>query len=198
MGKIASIANFITRRKNPSDRINGAFGRLATEAGLSPLFAEQSMEARRADLTNTMQNLINLEFSIAKKKTTIAGVTTETVEIHKLQQIENFEAYKLARLFEMFFITGDPWVRGLDNSAISKAVTSFIQLYEEIGHESCFLVTLNACAMQLMHLSWQAIDIDRMPPTLLSSQPLLINQPNVARPKYMTPDGGEGAGETQE
>jgi len=175
-------------------RVDGAFGRLQTEAGLSPLYKDRTVEIRRKEIIDVMQDLNELEFEIVKEKTEKG----ETFSVLQKVKEHNFKAFKLAKLFQLFFVTGDPWIRGLDNGKLSIAVSALIEQYEDVGHLTGFLNMLTSEAYELIHLAWQTIDVDVMPPMLLSSQPLLINQPNTARPRYMTPETREAAGAQQE
>jgi hypothetical protein len=194
MSALSKLKNFLLRRSNPMQRVDGAFGRLQTEAGLSPLYKDRTVEIRRKEIIDVMQDLNELEFEIVKEKTEKG----ETFSVLQKVKEHNFKAFKLAKLFQLFFVTGDPWIRGLDNGKLSIAVSALIEQYEDVGHLTGFLNMLTSEAYELIHLAWQTIDVDVMPPMLLSSQPLLINQPNTARPRYMTPETREAAGAQQE
>lgn len=176
--RIQGAKQAITGKKDPTDRISGAFNRLQEEAGLTPLFKEQSMEARRKEVIEVLTELTNIEFQVTKAAMEKQQAPESEQEQHeivitRMKQTENLQMYKLARMYQVFFSTGDPWVRGLDTPHVSKAVTSYIQLYKEVGHLPSFLPMLHSCSMQLLHLSWQKLDVDVMPPTLLSSQPII-------------------------
>ena len=56
---------------------------------------------------------------------------------------------------------------------------------------------LTSEAYELIHLAWQKIDVDVMPPMILSSQPLLINQPNRGIPEYQAAQTKQGGPEQQ-
>lgn len=194
MSTLTKIKNFVLRRTDPTSRVEGAFNRLSTEAGLTPLYKDSMVEVRRKEIIDTLHDLNEMEFAILKKK----SEKGESVEI--VQQITDyqFKAFKLAKLFQTFFIVGDPWTRGLDNGTLSKVVADFISQFEDVGHLSGFVNMLTSEAFHMIHLSWQKLDVDILPPMLLSSQPLLINQPNRGTPQYQSAGSDANQGPKQE
>jgi hypothetical protein len=101
----------------------------------------------------------------------------ESQKIETIQQTTAFQAYKLARLFELFFATGSPWVRGADNERLSEAVACYIQNYEEFGSIAEALPDLHAESMQLLHLSWQGVDVTNTPGYIIQVTPVMQKQP---------------------
>ena len=201
MSFINKIRRGIASKIDPTTRVEGAFGRLSTEAGLSPLYKDRTVEVRRKELIDAMTEVNELEFDVLQFRANLKAkvdLTKDDDELVKAQTVtkiqdHNFKAFKLARMFQLFFITGDPWIRGLDNGKLSICVSAFIEQYEDVGHLSGFLNMLTSEAFELIHLAWQAIDVDVLPPMLLSSQPLLINQAmGGATPRYGDPRGSMG------
>jgi hypothetical protein len=100
----------------------------------------------------------------------------DSQKIETIRQTTTFQAYKLARLFELFFATGSPWVRGADNERLSEAVACYIQNYEEFGSIAEALPDLHAESMQLLHLSWQGIDVTNTPGYIIQVTPVMQRQ----------------------
>jgi hypothetical protein len=100
----------------------------------------------------------------------------DSKKIETIRQTTTFQAYKLARLFELFFATGSPWVRGADNERLSEAVACYIQNYEEFGSIAEALPDLHAESMQLLHLSWQGIDVTNTPGYIIQVTPVMQRQ----------------------
>lgn len=191
--------NFILRKNDPMDRVKQGFDRLSTEAGLTPLYKDSMVEVRRKELIDALHEINELEFNIMKQQIKDSkGAITERVTINRLLDDYHFKAFKLARLFQLFFVVGDPWARGLDNSVLSRVVADYITQFEDVGHLTGFVNMLTSEAYQMVHLAWQKIDVDIMPPMLLSSQPLLINQPNRGTPRYEKADSKSNQGFEQE
>ena len=200
------VRRSLASKIDPTTRVEGAFGRLSTEAGLSPLYKDRTVEVRRKELIDAMTEINQLEFDVLafrnnlQKKVNLTEDSDIIVKAEMVSRIQdhNFKSFKLARMFQLFFITGDPWIRGLDNGKLSICVSAFIEQYEDVGHLSGFLNMLTSEAFELIHLAWQAIDVDVLPPMLLSSQPLLINQTmGGAMPRYGNPRGAMGEKENQ-
>lgn len=144
------------RTPDPSERVREA-GIIAKESGFIPWFKIHDVEQRRTEIIEVMEELNTLEFDILKN--------SETNEITINQEKRFiFNAYKLSRLFQVFFTTGSPWVRGTDNEALSIAVAAFIEDFEDIGDISSAFHDLHAMVTNLLHLSWQGVDVTQTPP----------------------------------
>jgi len=175
MGRLGKLKALITNQPEPSERIDGVFQRVGSEAGLIPLFLDRTTEIRRTEILNIMNLLTRLEFEIIETKTKAAkaGDPDEiSLEIKKLEADATFQSYKLARLFQLYFTSGDTWARGLDGE-LSRVVTAFVELFEDIGHLPSAAPTLRAASHIMLHLSWQDQDVKVMPPTFISTQPIL-------------------------
>ena len=181
MGRIDRLKALLLNRPDPMARVDSGFDRLHVEAGLAPLYTDRTVEVRRKEIINVMSDINQMEFDIIQGKTGSQDVLIKKTQDH------NFKAFKLAKMFQLFFVTGDPWIRGLDNGQLSIAVSAFIEQYEDVGGLVGFLNMLTSEAYELIHLAWQKIDVDVLPPMILSSQPLLINQPNRGTPQYQNP-----------
>jgi hypothetical protein len=135
------------------------WGILKKEAGFIPLYNQDDTEKRRGEMVKIMQDLNDLEFKIREAK--------DRAEIQKIEQSYNIQAYKLAKLFELYFTTGSPWVRGKDNADLSTCSSLFIQNFEEFGDIPEAFRDIHAEAMFMLHLSWQGIDVTNTPPYII-------------------------------
>jgi hypothetical protein len=79
------------------------------------------------------------------------------------------------KTFHMFFMSGSAWIRGIDNPELSRAVTSFLSLYKRIGHLENSTRHLFVCAMNLLHYSFQALDVTNTPVYMMHVQQPLQN-----------------------
>ena len=163
-GTLQKIKEIVSPLK-PSERIADDFGILKEVAGLRYLQNIKDTEQRRSEILDVMYDLNNLEFEIVKN-------AKGNIDIKNLQQNFNFNTYKLARLFQLYFTTGSPWVRGIDNSTLSQAAAAFIANFEDFGDIPHAFRDLHAEATYLMHLSWQGIDVTNTPAYVISSTPV--------------------------
>lgn len=165
-------------RGKPSDqgRIDGVFNRIGSEAGLIPLFLDRTTEVRRKEIERILTELNNIEFVLEETKLKIMKEGKPTEEsIQKIKRLEmdsNFQSYKLAKLFQLYFSTGDAHTRGLDGS-LSNIVTAYVELYEDIGYLPSAGPTLRSASMKMLHLSWNEKDVDQAPPTFINTQPII-------------------------
>lgn len=140
---------------DPTKRIEDAYGIMKEVGGFRPIFNVKDVEQRRSEILKVLYDLNDLQFKIIKSK--------DTATIQETQEKATFQAYKLAKLFDLFFATGSPWVRGIDNEFLSSKVSDYIQQYEDIGHLPDFLPMLHTESMQLLHMSWQGLDVTNTP-----------------------------------
>lgn len=150
-------------------RTEQAFERLHREAGFIPIFNIDDTEARRQEIQKTLDKSKEALFDVERQK-----------EIAK-------ETYAL------FFSAGSPWYRGLDNRELAEKVAFFLQNYTEVGNMDEFIPDLFEESMQLLNLSWQALDVTNTPTYIIESRPLIA--PEGIRPRYNEP---VPAGQTQE
>lgn len=149
------ILKDIIRPPDPNKRIEDAYGIMKEVGGFRPIFNVKDVEQRRSEILKVLYDLNTLQFKITTGKS--------QATIQETQQKAIFQAYKLAQLFNLFFATGSPWVRGVDNEWLSSKVSDYIQQYEDVGHLPDFLAMLHTESMQLLHMSWQGIDVTNTP-----------------------------------
>ena len=172
-GRLQQIREFMAPPK-PRDRIADQYGILKEVGGLRYLQNIKDTEQRRTEIISAMTELNNLEFKIIEDKQT--GAVTINQEKQFL-----FNAFKLAKLFQLYFITGSPWVRGVDNETLSTATAAFIENFEDFGDIAGAFRDLHAEATFLLHLSWQGLDVTNTPAYVISSTPVFTpgNVPRV-------------------
>jgi hypothetical protein len=149
------ILKDLVRPPDPNKRIEDAYGIMKEVGGFRPLFNVKDVEQRRSEILKVLYNLNDLQFKITKSK--------DQATIKETQEKATFQAYKLAQLFNLFFASGSPWVRGIDNEFLSSKVSDYIQQYEDVGNLPDFLNMLHSESIQLIHLSWQGIDVTNTP-----------------------------------
>lgn len=150
----------------PSKRIEDSEDNLKRLGGLIPVYNIRDLEQRRGEVAAIL----------------------ETVEGKALT--DEMEKATIDKVFRLFALSGSPWYRGLDNRDLSSRAASFLWLYNEYGDSAAFRRTLFMCCMQLLHLSFQAIDVTNTPPYLIQSTPVII--PN--NPTRIDMSGGVGNG----
>ena len=169
--RIQQLKDTITHN-DPTKRVSDAYGVIKEVGGFQPLFNIRDTEQRRKEMIDIMKELNDLEFNIIKDG---KGTTTINQEKQFL-----FNTYKLAKLFQLYFITGSPWVRGADNETLSIATAAFIENFEDVGDIPSAFRDLHAEATYLLHLSWQGIDVTNTPAYVISSTPIFAPQ-NIPR-----------------
>ena len=127
-------------------RIEEGFKRLRKEAGFIPIFNIEDVEARRQEVRRILEKSKLALFDRAQQK----EIAQET--------------------FALFFSAGNPWYRGLDNRELSEKVACFLENYTEIGDMGEFIPDLFEESMQLLSLSWQALDVTKTPTYIIESQ----------------------------
>jgi len=153
--------------KDPMDRIRDA-DVVLRDYGFKPVFETKTLEARRSEISRVFGHLLKLE--------TEAEEEEDTEKKFDIAEKAKRQAKKLGLLFYLFFSTGSPWVRGVDNEWLSTKVSDFIEQYEDIGHLPSFLSLLHAESMQLLHMSWQGIDVTQMPDYIIQVMNPMGNQ----------------------
>jgi hypothetical protein len=159
----------IIRPPDPTKRIEDAYGILKEVGGMRPLFNVRDLEQRRKEIGEIL--------------TEIQGKTLS----------EDMEKDVVEKTFKMFFLSGSAWIRGLDNSDLSHAVSSFLSLYKRIGYLPHAPKHLFVCAMNLLHYSFQALDVTNTPAYVISSTPVFTpaNVPRVDLSGNRTTPGPE-------
>lgn len=74
------------------------------------------------------------------------------------------------RVFALFFSAGSPWYRGLDDRELAKKVKAFLELWNYVGDNEAFVDDLFMCSMQMLNLSWKALDVTNVPPYIIESK----------------------------
>lgn len=164
-GIVSKIADKIWKR---TPRAQSTFDRLHIEAGFIPLLNMTDTESRRQEIRTLLSE----------------GKTDETLLSPKKQK-------KLtSKVASLFFTAGDPWYRGLDNRELAQKVVCFLENITDVGHLDAFIKDLFEEAMQLLSLSWQALDVTNTPWYVVESRPVVMAGKGAGSPEARTDDGG--------
>jgi hypothetical protein len=142
-------------------RTQNAFNNLHREAGFINLFNIDDVEQRRVEIKSTLEEAKAGQYDPQTQK--------EVVQ----------------KTFKLFFSAGNPWYRGLDNRELAWKVSAFLQNYTEIGYIDEFIPDLFEESMQLLSLSWQALDVTNTPPYILETKTQRIENTGVM-PRFQT------------
>ena len=137
-GRLQIIKDII-RPPDPMQRIEDSWGVLKEVGGFRQLFNVRDLEQRRQEIKGILDQ--------------VEGKT----------HAENIQHDVVDKVFKLFFLSGSAWYRGLDNREITKKVSSFLRLYNEVRHLAPYLGDLFMCSLQLLHLSFQALDVTNTP-----------------------------------
>lgn len=140
------LANVI----RPPARTSEAWDRLHKEAGFIPLYNDTQTEMRRKEVKLTLDECYKVMFDPSKQRDVVA------------------------RTYRLFFTAGVQWFRGLDNRELAEKVSFFLQQYTEVGYMDEFLPDLFEESMQLLALSFQALDVTVLPPMIIESRPVVF------------------------
>jgi hypothetical protein len=154
------IANKINPT-NPMERIDNA-NVIFKEHGLIPVLNIRDLEQRRQEIGKILLEIEGKTFSGDMQKIVVE------------------------KTFRMFFLSGSAWVRGLDNPELSRAVSSFLNMYKRIGHLEHSPKHLFANAMKLLHYSFNALDVTNTPVYMMH-----VMQPPPAYNPMLPTSGGE-------
>lgn len=132
------------------DRVKTSWDRLHKEAGFIPLQNENMTEIRRQEVKAILNECYEALFK------------------PKLQR------EVVQKVYRLFFTAGDQWFRGLDNRELARKVSDFLRQYTELGYMEEFIPDLFEEAMQLLSLSWQALDVDTAPMYIIESRPVVF------------------------
>jgi len=61
----------------------------------------------------------------------------------------------------------------LDNRELAGKISDFLELYLDVGYMDEFAPDLFACAMQLLSLCWQEMDVTHTPFYIIESKPII-------------------------
>lgn len=145
-GLIQKFKNKIWSR---TPRAQSTFDRLHFEAGFIPLLNMTDTESRRLEI-----------------KTLLAEAKNAILDPDQKKVVTN-------KVFTLFFTAGDPWYRGLDNRELALKVVCFLENVTDVGHLNAFIPDLFEEAMQLLSLSWQALDVTNTPWYIVETRPLV-------------------------
>ena len=165
----------VVKPPDPTQRITDDFGILKEVAGLRYLQNVKDLEQRRSEIIYILDS--------------IEGRTTS----------KRLERTVVEKTFRLFFTSGSMWFRGLDNRELTTKVSKYLRLYNEVGALQAFTHDLFMCAVMLLHLSFQAIDVTNTPAYMIQTTPFIMQQGRGGMPRFTTPEGTEGdAGARQE
>lgn len=167
-GRWERIKGFVSR----SPRIKSAWQRMHKEGGFIPLLNIDDLEARRAEIRSILDE-IEKDFLELRSPEKIGELTPE--------KIRDFKRKMNNRVFAMFFTAGSPWYRGLDNRELARKVKAYLELWNYVGDLDAFVDDVFMCSMQLLNLSWQALDVTNTPPYILETHTVI--QPETKRVK---------------
>jgi hypothetical protein len=171
-GRIQRVKEFI-RPPDPTKRIEDAYGIMKEVGGFRPLFNVRDLEQRRKEIDQIL--------------TSIEGKTMS----------RNMKKDVVDKTFKLFFLSGSPWYRGLDNRELTTKASMFLRLYNEIGCLRAFTSDLFMCSMQLLHLSFQALDVTNTPAYVISTTPMVL-QAKGGAPRFQTPNQSAGGQQERE
>jgi hypothetical protein len=135
--------------KKPMERIADAHGILKEVGGMQPLFNIRDLEQRRQEIKQDLEGLRLARTSYKIKR--------EVVD----------------KVFVLFFASGSPWYRGLDNREKASKVADFIELYQDVRDLPSFMGDLFNCAMQLLNISFTEKDVTNTPAYVMQSTPIV-------------------------
>jgi len=180
------------------DRIEDSYGIMKRVGGFQPLFNIRDLEQRRGEMRDMLSQIHELEHGDIIERLISAPANAGMIsELKALQpKISYFTKRKVVDLaYELFFEIGSPWYRGLDNPRLSSKVSDFLQLYNEVSHLPAYLPDLHMCAMQLLHVSFNAVDVTNTPGYVMQSTPIIAptNVPRIDLGGSGQQQGGRGS-----
>lgn len=146
----SAIKNKVIGAPDPMDRIENA-NVIFKEYGLIPVLNIRDLEQRRKEIGSILTEI--------EGKTLTGDMKKEVVE----------------KAFKLFFLSGSAWYRGISNPELSRAVTSFLSLYKRIGQLQHAPAHLFVCAMNLLHYSFNALDVTNTPVYMMHVQQPMQN-----------------------
>ena len=153
-----------SRLRRVYDRITGkgetrketAWKRMHREAGLIPLQNMGDVEAR-TEILKTVTSEIQVDY----KET--FETKTGRLRIPNPKQERAYKKRCNLRVFNLFFMIGSPWYRGLDDRELANKVRAYLELWNYIGDLEEFTDDLYMASMQLINLSWKSLDVTPTP-----------------------------------
>lgn len=137
-GRLQQLREII-KPPDPTKRIDDAWGVMKEVGGFRPLFNVRDLEQRRKEIGDIL------------------------TDVQEKTSNETMEKDVINKTFKLFFLSGSAWYRGLDNRELTKKVALFLRLHNEVAMLPAFTRDLFMCSMQLLHLSFQALDVSNTP-----------------------------------
>lgn len=151
----------IRQRISRTPRMQESWKRMHREGGFIPIFNTDDVEIRRREIYDTMEE--------------IKGEMLDADTPEKRLRVKEKSAL---RIYSLFFTTGSPWYRGLDDRELAKKAQAFLELYEYVNDiGGGFIDDLFMCGMQLLNLSWKALDVTNVPPYIIETHTTITEQP---------------------
>jgi hypothetical protein len=148
------------------ERTEQMYDRLTKSAGMIPLLNVDDTDSRRQEIKHILKEAEDIFFE------PLGVEEKEDPELLKKQR-EVVKASAKA-LFGLFFHAGNPWYRGLDDRELAEKVSCFLANYTEVGYMDEFVPDLFEEALQLLSLSWKALDVTNTPMYIIESRPVII------------------------
>lgn len=143
-----------------SKRVQAVWDRMHSVGAFTPILDMDDTEARRGELRLIM-NEIQKDWMETFDPDKAEELTPEMVKMFK-QRCNN-------RVFAMFFSVGSPWYRGLDDRELARKVRAYLELWNYVGDHLSFVDDMYMWSMQLVNLSWKALDVTNVPPIFLET-----------------------------
>lgn len=167
-----SLFQRIKSRIRKSPRVEHGFNRMSKEAGFIPLYNIDDTEARRGELQLIWD-------AIQEERNDLFD--PDHVDLLTPEKVREFKRRCNNRVFALFMSVGSPWYRGLDDRELARKVKAFLELWNRVGDHESFVDDVFMCAMQLVNLSWKALDVTNTPPYIIETKTII--QPESKRVK---------------
>lgn len=197
--KKPSLFERIKRKFSRTPDMHETWNRMKKEGGLIPLFDMDQTESRRSELRLVLSEIQEDFFNLDKgncyecqkvKGCAFFNVTSMRKDLEKSAMMELLKTPKeccrkivsyeedvmkhkirtVNRVYALFFSAGSAWYRGLDDRELAGKVKAFLELWNYVGDNDVFVDDLFMCAMQLLNLSWKALDVTNVPPYIIEAK----------------------------
>lgn len=101
----------------------------------------------------------------------------------RVQKPEGLKAFKFRvvnKIHASFFCSGSPWYSSLDDRKLARKVKAFLELWNYVAEMPSFVDDLYMCRMQIVHLSWETLDVTNTPPILIETRTTIQPESNRA------------------
>jgi hypothetical protein len=165
-------------RRGESPRTKGAFSRLKVEGGFTNLFNVDDVEQRRNEIMFVLKEIETDEENLYKdNQGNFKSPLPEEVKAFK-QRVNH-------RVHLLFMGVGSPWYRGLDDRELAKRVRAYLEVWNYAGDLEAFVDDFYMWGMQLLNLSWKALDVTNTPPYIIESSTKYVVNPEDNRIKSL-------------